>query len=152
MHKDSKPRKKSLKEITIKCRASALEVGISLVPGEKLCSLCSTHLQKLLVQAPEELPTVVDVPFPGPGPSTSGLNEELPTSMSASTESTSDDSVAHVIDTDEVIQYLNLSPVKLCKLLLRGTGCSSRVSLGKHTGNTAPYSCVRPKWRWFPWS
>ncbi|KAL5493652.1 hypothetical protein EMCRGX_G014861 [Ephydatia muelleri] len=88
-------------------------MGISLVPGEKLCPLCRTHLQKLSVQAPEELPMVVDVPFPGPGPSISGLNEELPTSMSASTESTSDDSVAHVIDTDEVIQYLNLSPVKL---------------------------------------
>ena len=102
MHKDSKPRKKSLGKITIECRASALEVGISLVPGEKLCSLCSIHLQKWLVQAPEELPTVVDVhvPFPGPGPSTSGLNEELPISMSASTETTSDDSVAHVIDTD----------------------------------------------------
>ena len=115
LHRDSKPRKKSLRVITIECRASALEMGISLVPGEKLCPLCRTHLQKLSVQAPEELPTVVDVPFPGPGPSTSGLNEELPTAMSASTESTSDDSVTHVIDTDEVIQYLNLSPVKLGK-------------------------------------
>ena len=115
LHKDKKPRKKSLREITIECRASALEVGISLVPGEKLCSLCRTHLHKLSVQAPEELPTVVDVPFPGPGPSTSGLNEELPTSMSASTDSTSDDSVTHVVDTDEVIQYLNLRPVKLGK-------------------------------------
>ena len=66
-------------------------MGISLVPGEKLSSLCRTHWQKLSAQAPEELLTVVDVLFPGPSPSTSGLNEELPTSMSASTDSTSDE-------------------------------------------------------------
>ena len=55
-HKDCKPRKKSQREITSECRASALKVGISLVPGDKLCPLCRTHLQKLSVQAPEELP------------------------------------------------------------------------------------------------
>ena len=41
-----------------------------------MCSLCRTHLKKLSVQAPEELPTLVDVPIPSP--STSYLNEELP--------------------------------------------------------------------------
>ena len=35
-HKDSKPRRKSLREITRECRASTLKVGISLVPGNKL--------------------------------------------------------------------------------------------------------------------
>eukprot|EP00731_Ephydatia_muelleri_P004600 Em0002g776a len=92
-HKDCKPRKKSLGEIT----------------RDKLCSLCRTHLQKLSIQVPEELPTLVDLPIPGP--STSYLNKELP--LSASTESTSDDSVVHGVDIQEVIHYLNLTPVKL---------------------------------------
>eukprot|EP00731_Ephydatia_muelleri_P001070 Em0001g1070a len=92
-HKDCKPRKKSLREIT----------------RDKLCSLCRTHLQKLSVQAPEEFPTLVDLPIPGPP--TSYLNEELP--LSAFTESTSDDSVVHGVDIEEVIHYLNLTPVKL---------------------------------------
>ena len=70
-------------------------MGISLVPGDKLCSLCRTHLQKLSFQVPEELPTLVDLPVP------------------ASTESTSDDSVVHGVDIEEVIHYLNLTPVKL---------------------------------------
>ena len=48
------------------------------------------------------------------GPPTSYLNEELP--LSASTESTSDDSVVHGVDIEEVIQYLNLTPVKLGKV------------------------------------
>ncbi|KAL5470750.1 hypothetical protein EMCRGX_G028763 [Ephydatia muelleri] len=68
-----------------------------------------THLQKLSVQAPEEFLTLVDLPIPGPP--TSYLNEELP--LSASTESTSDDSVVHGVDIEEVIHYLNLTPVKL---------------------------------------
>ena len=85
-------------------------MGTSLVPGEKLCSLCKTNLQKS-VHAPGDLPALADVPLPGP--STSALNVELP--LSASTESTSDESVAHVVETDEVIQYLNQSPVKLGK-------------------------------------
>ena len=87
-------------------------MGISLVPGDKLCSLCRTHLQKLSFQVLEELPTLVDVPIPGP--STSYLNEELP--LSASTESTSDDSVVHGVDIEEVIHYLNLTPVKRGKV------------------------------------
>ncbi|KAL5481862.1 hypothetical protein EMCRGX_G022122 [Ephydatia muelleri] len=95
-HKDCKPRQKSLREIT----------------RDKLCSLCRTHLQKLSVQAPEEFPTLVDLPIPGPP--TSYLNEELP--LSASTESTSDDSVVHGVVIEEVIHYLNLTPVKLGKV------------------------------------
>ncbi|KAL5493515.1 hypothetical protein EMCRGX_G014706 [Ephydatia muelleri] len=91
-HKDCKPRQKSLREIT----------------RDKLCSLCRTHLQKLSVQAPEEFPTL-DLPIPGPP--TSYLNEELP--LSASTESTSNDSVVYGVDIEEVIHYLNLTPVKL---------------------------------------
>ena len=87
-------------------------MGISLVPGDKLCSLCRTHLQKLSIQAPEEFPTLVDLPIPGPP--TSYLNEELP--LSASTESTSDDSVVHGVDIEEAIHYLNLTPVKLGKV------------------------------------
>ena len=83
-------------------------MGISLIPGDKLCSLCRTHLQKLSVQAPEEFPTLVDLPIPSPP--TSYLNEELP--LSTSTESTSDDSVVHGV----VIHYLNLTPVKLGKV------------------------------------
>ena len=67
---------------------------------------------KLSVQAPEEFPTVVDLPIPGPP--TSYLNEELP--LSASTESTSDDSVVHGVDIEEVIHYLNLTPVKRGKV------------------------------------
>ncbi|KAL5505539.1 hypothetical protein EMCRGX_G006987 [Ephydatia muelleri] len=89
-HKDCKPRQKSLREIT----------------RDKLC------LQKLSVQVPEEFPTLVDLPVPGP--STSYLNEGLP--LSASTESTSDDSVVHGVDIEEVIHYLNLTPVKLGKV------------------------------------
>ena len=81
-------------------------MGISLVPGDKLCSLCRTHLQKLSFQVLEELPTLVDLPIPGP--STSYLNEQLP--LSASTESTSDDSVVHVVVIEEVIHYLHLTP------------------------------------------
>ena len=87
-------------------------MGISLIPGDKLCSLCRTHLQKLSVQAPEEFPTLVDLPIPGPP--TSHLNKELP--LSTSTESTSDDSVVHGVDIEEVIHYLNLTPVKLGKV------------------------------------
>eukprot|EP00731_Ephydatia_muelleri_P010679 Em0005g1265a len=94
-HKDCKPRQKSLREIT----------------RDKLCSLCRTHLQKLSVQAPEEFPTL-DLPIPGPP--TSYLNEELP--LSASTESTSNDSVVYGVDIEEVIHYLNLTPVKLGKI------------------------------------
>ena len=87
-------------------------MGISLIPGDKLCSLCRTHLQKLSVQAPEEFPTLVDLPIAGPPKSY--LNEELP--LSASTESTSDDSIIHGVDIEEVIHYLNLTPVKLGKV------------------------------------
>ena len=91
-------RKKSIREISSESRASALKVGISLVPGDKQCSLCRTHLQKLSVQAPKELPTLVDLPIPGP--STAYLNEEFP--LSVSTTSTSDDSVVHGVDIEDV--------------------------------------------------
>ena len=87
-------------------------MGISLIPGDKLCSLCRTHLQKLSVQAPKEFSTLVDLTIPGPP--TSYLNEELP--LSTSTESTSDDSVVHGVDIEEVIHYLNVTPVKLGKV------------------------------------
>ena len=92
-------------------------MGISLVPGDKLCSLCRTHLQKLSFQVLEELPTLVDLPIPGP--SISYLNEQLP--LSASTESTSDDSVVHGVDIEEVIHYLHLTPVKLGNVELFST-------------------------------
>ena len=108
-HKDCKPRTKSLREITSECRASALK------SGHLPCSRRQTLLivqDKLSVQAPEEFPTVVDLPIPGPP--TSYLNEELP--LSASTESTSDDSVVHGVDIEEVIHYLNLTPVKRGKV------------------------------------
>ena len=87
-------------------------MGISLVPGDKLCSLCRTHLQKLSFQVLEELPTLVDLPIPGP--SISYLNEQLP--LSASTESTSDDSVVHGVDMEEVIHYLQLTPCSVVTL------------------------------------
>ena len=41
--------------------------------------------------------------------------------MSASTESTSDDSVVHGVDTEDIIHYLNLTPVKLGKVERFGT-------------------------------
>ena len=86
------------------------------------------HLQKLSFQVPEELPTLVDLPIPGP--SISYLNEELP--LSASTESTSDDSVVHGVDIEEVIHYLNLTPVKLGKVEHFSTNCTIKETQRYH--------------------
>jgi hypothetical protein len=100
-----KSRKKALREITTELRANALRVGVSLVPGDKLCALCRTHLQKLLaLQVSEE---------PAPGPSTRNVDISWP---SSSTESVpSDDSVILNTGADEVLQDLHQSPVKLGK-------------------------------------
>ena len=53
--------------------------------------------------------------------------------MSASTESTSDDSVVHGVDIQEVIHYLNLTPVKLGKVEQQCT-----VANGQHITNFQP--------------
>ena len=48
-------RKMALRDITTELRANAL-MGVSLVPGDKLCALCRTHLQKVLaLQVSEEV-------------------------------------------------------------------------------------------------
>ena len=124
-HKTSKPRTKSLRTITQELRMNALKVGISLVPGEKLCSPCRTCIHNLvrtheLASQDSDNEGEVHVDH---SPSTSCMaSEVVPEPISTSlTESTSDEtaSVIHVLDEDasHILESLQQTPVKLRKFM-----------------------------------